>query len=179
VVGDVTETDNLIDDRIPRSFIREGCGGFSGPHLACVKRNISRAAALRGADCASFLPICYLAPGIIGAADMAIGQYLAVNFETAQAEFEKGAQGQGEAERDGREEEGSDDEDDSDSSAGDDTDNDQSHSHAAEVSPLAVVARGGLAPMATACIAPLAAASLPAVAASALTRAVDAGQARG
>lgn len=84
-MGDVEEVDNFIDDRIPRSFIREGCGGFSGPHLAT--HNISRAAALRGADCPSFMPSIELGPGIVGSGSMSLGQYLATNFEVQQADF--------------------------------------------------------------------------------------------
>ena len=90
LIRDMTETDNVIDDRIPRSFIRPGCGGFSGPHLASA--NVSRAAAMRGADVASFLPIPEPAPGIVGAGDMASGQYLAVNMELSLRDFQDAAQ---------------------------------------------------------------------------------------
>ena len=50
----MTEEDNLIDDRIPRAFIRAGCGGFSGVEFA--RGNVSRAAAMRGSDVPPFLP---------------------------------------------------------------------------------------------------------------------------
>lgn len=86
LVGDVNEKDNLIDDRIPRSFIREGCGGWSGPHFA--NENISRAAALRGTDVPSFLPISAPGPGLVGSCGMEVGQYLAVNFEMSLRDFE-------------------------------------------------------------------------------------------
>ena len=89
LMRDMTETDNLIDDRIPRGFIRPGCGGFSGPHLASA--NVSRAAAMRGADVASFLPIPAPAPGIAGSGDMATAQYLAVNMGLSLRDFQKAA----------------------------------------------------------------------------------------
>jgi len=82
---DVEEVDNFIDDRIPRSFIREGCGGYSGPHLAT--HNISRSAALRGADCPSFLPSPYPGLGLVGSGSMSYGQYLATNFDVGPADF--------------------------------------------------------------------------------------------
>jgi len=84
-VGDVDEEDNLIDDTIPRSFIREGSGGFSGPHLASA--NFSRAAALRGADCPSFLPVALPDPGICGTGGALRGQFLASNFNLSRADF--------------------------------------------------------------------------------------------
>ena len=61
-MGDVTEEDNLIDDRIPRAFIRAGCGGFSGVEFA--RGNVSRAAAMRGSDVPPFLP--FALPGESG-----------------------------------------------------------------------------------------------------------------
>lgn len=86
-MGDVDEEDNLIDDTIPRSFIRAGCGGFSGPHLASTSNNISRAAAMRGADCPSFLPVAVPDAGICGAGAALRGQYLASNFNLSRADF--------------------------------------------------------------------------------------------
>jgi len=91
LVGEVTEEDNFICDTIPRSFIREGCGGFSGVHLATG--NVSRAAAMRGADCASFLPFAHLGDaGIFRGCDIARAQYLATNLNYSLADFEKVSQ---------------------------------------------------------------------------------------
>ena len=86
LVGEVTEEDNFICDTIPRSFIREGCGGFSGVHLATA--NVSRAAALRGTDCASFLPFSHLGDaGLVPSGGVAQAQYLATNFQYTLADF--------------------------------------------------------------------------------------------
>ena len=70
--------DNLLDDRIPRSFVREGAGYLSGPDTA--NANVSRSTALRGADHAP-----------VAGPFMGEASFLAANFEHPPGEGEDAA----------------------------------------------------------------------------------------